>query len=86
MKRLWIVIVCTSLLFIPTMYSPTISETSVELSLPAELSYERIYGNLVVEEIYQAIATSELRNIVRKVSENGSRYLENGYEADIDGR
>jgi hypothetical protein len=44
-----------------------------------------VYGELVVEEIYEAITSSELRTIVQKFSENGSRYLENAYEADIEG-
>ncbi len=85
MKQLWTVIVFASILLMPTTYSPTISETTVVMSLPAELTYERIYGNLVVEEIYQAIASSELRTIVQKFSENGSRYIEGEPEVDREG-
>jgi hypothetical protein len=40
---------------------------------------ERIYGELVVEEIYTQVLMSDYRGIVRKVTENGSRYLEGGF-------
>ncbi len=85
MKRLWIVIVFTSLLFIPTTYSPTISESPVVVSQQAQLASDRIYGEVIVEEIYESIESDDLRYIVEKFSENGTRYLESVIDADVEG-
>jgi hypothetical protein len=52
---------------------------------PAETtppSIDRIYGELLIEEIYEQVSNSDFRGIVRKVSENGSRYLEDGFAVD----
>ena len=85
MKRLWIVIVFTSFLIIPTAYSPTITDTPVVISRPVQLSSDRLYGDLIVEEIYEAISSTEIRNIVQKFSENGTRFIRNVFEVDSEG-
>ena len=85
MKKGWIAIVFASFLIIPIPHSSSIAELPTASVIPAQLASERLYGDLVVEELYQAITTSELRNIVQKFTENGSRFLNDGYEANIDG-
>jgi hypothetical protein len=54
-------------------------EDNVELSDTTPPGIDRIYGELLVDEIYEQVRNTNLRAIVQKVTENGSRYLEGGF-------
>jgi hypothetical protein len=41
-----------------------------------EPALERIYNRIVAQEMWENISVSEIRDIVRKFTENGSRYIE----------
>lgn len=85
MSRLWSLALCTLLLFLSIAYSsPTIAENLLELADTTQPDLERIYGELIVDEIYEQVSNSDYQGIVRKVTENGSRYLEGGF-AEMDG-
>ncbi len=84
MNRLWIVAILALLLLIPTVYSsPTTSEIVLSDTTPPAL--DRIYGELIVDTIYEQVMLSEYQEIVRKVTENGSRYLLGALEAQMEG-
>lgn len=44
---------------------------------------ERIYGEMVIQQIYENISTGELRDIVQEFTENGSRFINGPYEATL---
>jgi len=80
MNRLWIVAFFIVLLFIPLAYSsPALVEDTIESAETTVPDIDRIYGQLLVEEIYEQVRNTDYRGIVRKVTENGSRYLEGGF-------
>ncbi|MFW9767907.1 MAG: M28 family peptidase [Candidatus Thorarchaeota archaeon] len=80
MNRLWTVAFFTVILFIPLTYSsPVVREYSMELADTTPPGIDRIYGELIVDEIYEKVRDTNLRDIVQKVTENGSRYLEGGF-------
>jgi hypothetical protein len=80
MNRLWTVAFFAFMLFIPLAYSsPDLNEIAMEPAQATPPGIDRIYGELMVEEIFEQVRNSDLRSIVRKVTENGSRYLEGGF-------
>ncbi len=86
MSKLWSVTFIALLLFLPLyLSSQTLAESPIESADTTQTSIERIYGELIVEEIYDQVFSSDYRGIVRKVTENGSRYLEGGFETQREG-
>ena len=79
MRRLWTVVFFALMLLIPlASSSPIIREGHMEPADTIPPGIERIYGELIATEIYSQVLTSDYQGIVRKVTENGSRYLEGG--------
>jgi len=60
-------------------------EGTVILSDAIETDLERVYGRVIAQEFWENISSSEILNIVRKFTENGSRYIEIVSEAQVDG-
>jgi len=87
MTRFWIVIILAFILLTPASITeaPVAIECLSENYVPAETIYRRLYGELVVEEIYEAITASEIREIVQEFTEGGSRYINAQFEAEVDG-
>lgn len=85
MKRWWIVTVLMFLLFMPAFSSPIIQKKPTSTFTQADATYGRVYGELTVEEIYEEITSSELRNIVQRFTENGSRSINSVFEVDTEG-
>ncbi len=85
LKRLWIMIIFSFLLLVPISENPTIRERSILKVTKADVASGHVYGELVIEEIYEEITTSKIRNIVQRFTENGSRYLNAVFDADIEG-
>ncbi|MHA1950799.1 MAG: M28 family metallopeptidase [Candidatus Thorarchaeota archaeon] len=86
MRRLWTVALFTLLLLIPLGYASPISvKDSSSVADTISPTPERIYGEVIADQIFEAITTSDLRNIVHKFTENGSRYLQGPFEAQVEG-
>jgi len=84
-KQIWILIILSTLLFAPMSYIPASLENPNSTFTNADATSGRVYGELAIEDIYEAIQSSKLRDIVQKFTENGSRYLFGGFEADVEG-
>ena len=77
MKRLWFVGILALLLNIPIPYSnQTTTESSTVISQTPQSTPERVYSELIIEDIYEAISETELRDIVEKITEDGSRFVD----------
>ncbi len=80
MSKLWSIAFFTLLLLLPISFSsPTLVENPMELANTTEPDVERIYGELIADKIYELVLNTDYQGIVRKVTENGSRYLEGGF-------
>lgn len=82
---MWIVFVLLLLFLTPMSYNLNPAKNPETTLSQTETTFERIYGELIVEEIYDSITASKLRSIVQKFTENGSRYLNAEAEADLEG-
>ena len=76
MKRLWHLSLLVSLLIIPLVPGASISpiESVIEAEVPAD-TITRVYGEDFSEDIYLEVSQDGYREIVRRISENGSRYI-----------
>jgi len=84
-KQQWFAVLLTFFLIIPiTFNTSTTPESTIVVSDTREPALQRIYDEIVASEIYENITSLELRNIVRKFSENGSRFLQDAIEVDME--
>jgi hypothetical protein len=74
----WLIATLLASLLISSIVSSSLTnrESSIVISDTIEPALERIYGRIIAPDIYEEITTTELRDIVRDFTENGSRYIE----------
>ena len=83
MKRLWFLSVLVLLLIIPSVPGAPISPTESVVQADALPNpYTRVYGEDYSQEVYSDVSTSRYRDLVQKISENGSRYIMDYSKAD----
>ncbi|MHA2220651.1 MAG: M28 family metallopeptidase [Candidatus Thorarchaeota archaeon] len=83
MRHMLDVVFLSILLVIPVAYpSLAFSVPQNTIAQTEQPTLERIYGELVIDEIYEAITSSELMEIVREFTQNGSRFINGVFEAD----
>ena len=78
MKRLWVFIFLGLMLMIQPGFSTeaiTLTNSATPADAPPLSGIRRIYGENIAAEIFSDITTDEVREIVRKFTENGSRYI-----------
>ncbi|MFW9926364.1 MAG: M28 family peptidase [Candidatus Thorarchaeota archaeon] len=76
----------TLMLIVPGFYlSPAIQQSSGQIADTTHPDLQRIYGELIIDEIYEQVTYSNYQDIVQKVTENGSRYLLGPFGAQLEG-
>ncbi|MGY5859856.1 MAG: M28 family peptidase [Candidatus Thorarchaeota archaeon] len=78
MKRLWVFVFLGLMMMIPPVYSietTTQTHSAVAADFQSSSSIPRVYGENIASQIYFDVTFSQYRDLVRKFSENGSRYI-----------
>jgi hypothetical protein len=84
MNRLWLVVILSLILITPS--NSLTSDKPRDVNIPSALpdsAGSHIYGKNIAQEIYYQFSSSVIESLVKKITENGSRYVQQLGDVDV---